>query len=108
MYVGALAELNLGILIPMLPGLILGAVGISFLMSLLFKRFYTATYSVIFGIFLSMIPNMLTENCVLGFNFESVLSVLLVVAGFLLSFWLGDLERNNAAIRSWLEKRKIR
>jgi putative membrane protein len=108
MYVGALADLDFGILIPMVPGLALGAMGISFLMSLLFKRFYTGTYSVIFGIFLSMIPNMLTENCVLGFNGASVLSLVLLIAGFLLSFWLGDLERNNAAMRSWLEKRKRR
>ena len=108
MYVGALADLDFGILIPMLPGLALGAMGISFVMSLLFKRFYTGTYSVIFGIFLSMIPNMLTENCVLGFNAASVLSILLLIAVFLLSFWLGDLERNNAAIRNWLEMRKRR
>ena len=108
MYVGALADLDFGILIPMVPGLALGAMGISFLMSLLFKRFYTGTYSVIFGIFLSMIPNMLTDNCALGLNGASILSILLLLAGFLLSFWLGDLERNNAAIRSWLEKRKRR
>ena len=106
MYVGALADLDLRILISMVPGLALGAVGISFGMSLLFKRFYTGTYSVIFGIFLSMIPNMLTPNCRLGFNAVSVLSILLLAAGFGLSFYLGDLERNNAAIRSWLRKRK--
>ena len=108
MYVGALADLNFGILIPMVPGLALGAMGISFLMSQLFKRFYTGTYSVIFGIFLSMIPNMLTANCVLALNGASILSILLLLAGFLLSFWLGDLKQNNAAIRSWLEKRKRR
>ena len=105
MYVGALANLDFSILIPMLPGLALGAMGISFFMSLLFRRFYTGTYSVIFGIFLSMIPNMLTENCVLGFNGESLLSILLVVAGFGLSFYLGDLESNNARLRKLFKKR---
>ena len=105
MSVGALANLDFGILIPMLPGLAFGAMGISFGMSLLFRRFYTGTYSVIFGIFLSMIPNMLTENCVLGFNGESILSVLLVLAGFGLSFYLGDLETNNAKLRKLFKKR---
>ena len=105
MYVGALANLDFSILIPMVPGLALGAMAISFGMSLLFKRFYTATYSVIFGIFLSMIPNMLTENCVLGFNGVSVLSILLVVAGFGLSFYLGDLETNNQRLRKLFKKR---
>jgi len=106
MYVGALANLDFSILIPMVPGLGLGAIAISCIMSLLFKKFYTATYSVIFGIFLSMIPNMLTANCRLGFNGESVFSLLLVAAGFGLSFWLGDMENNNAAIRNLIQKRK--
>ena len=94
MYVGALANLEWGILLPMVVGLALGAVAISFGMSLLFKRWYTATFSVIFGIFLSMIPNMLSENCVLGWNGVSVLSLALVVVGFGVSFFLGDLEKN--------------
>lgn len=105
MYVGALADLDFGILIPMLPGLALGAMGISFGMSLLFRRFYTGTYSVIFGIFLSMIPNMLTENCVLGFNGVSLLSIQLLIAGFGLSFYLGDLGSNNARLRKLFKKR---
>ena len=94
MYVGALANLEWGILLPMVVGLALGAVAISFGMSLLFKRWYTATFSVIFGIFLSMIPNMLSDNCVLGWNGVSVLSLALVVVGFGVSFFLGDLEKN--------------
>ena len=94
-YVSALAELNFAILAPMAVGLALGAVAISFVMSRLFKRFYTATYSVIFGIFLSMIPNMLTENCVLGLNGQSALSLLLLGAGFAVSYILGKRERNQ-------------
>ena len=89
MYVAALAEIDLSILAPMVIGLAVGAVAISFGMSLLFKRFYTATYCVIFGIFLSMIPNMLNENCVLGLNVTSAVSIILLIAGFLVSFFLG-------------------
>ena len=88
-YVSALAGLDLGVLLPMLAGLAAGAVAISFCMSKLFKRFYTATYSVIFGIFLSMIPNMLSERCVLGSNWISALSLALMAAGFLVSYFLG-------------------
>ena len=91
-YVAALAEVDLSVLVPMAVGLAAGAVAISFVMSTLFRRFYTATYCVIFGIFLSIIPNMLTENCVLGRNGASVISVLLMIAGFFVSYYLGRRE----------------
>ena len=108
MYVHALATIDTQILIPMLAGLAAGAVGISFIMSTLFKLFYTATYSVIFGIFLSMIPNMLSENCTLGFNGNSAVSLLLCVLGFAVSFYLGDLETNNARLKYYLSKERER
>lgn len=106
MYVGALADLNMQILIPMVAGLAVGAMGISFAMGVLFKRFYTAAYSVIFGIFLSMIPNMLNESCVLGMDGASMLSLALVFIGFGVSYYLGDMKANNARIRAWIAQRK--
>jgi len=95
MYVSALANIELTILLPMVIGLALGAVGISFCISQLFRHFYTATYSIIFGIFLSMIPNMLSSSCILGWNPVSAVSVGLLLLGFGISFYLGDLENNN-------------
>ncbi len=104
MYVHALAHLDMTILIPMVLGLAVGAVGISFGMSLLFKRAYTATYSVIFGIFLSMIPNMLTPACTLGVNGRSAAALVLMVLGFGVSWFLGDLSGNFRRIRKWIKK----
>lgn len=106
MYVGALANLEFSILIPMVLGLAAGAVAISFGMNLLFKRFYTATYSIIFGIFLAMIPNMLTAECVLGKNRQSAISVLLMLMGFLLSWYLGDIHQHNAKLASLFPGKK--
>ena len=106
MYVAALANLQMQILLPMILGLALGAVAISFGMSLLFKRYYTVTFSVIFGIFLSMIPNMLSENCVLGWNGVSAVSLILLGIGFGVSFYLGDLEGNRRRIRQWRERKR--
>ena len=103
MYVSALANVDLSILIPMAGGLAVGAVAISFTMSLLFRKFYTASFSVIFGIFLSMIPNMLTENCIPGRNPESAVSAAVLILGFAVSWYLGDIHNHNA----WL-KRKFR
>ena len=92
MYVRSLAEVDLKVLIPMVVGLGIGAIGISFGMSMLFQHFYTMTFSVIFGIFLSMIPNMLNERCTLGMDAQSVISILMMVIGFFVSYYLGGLE----------------
>lgn len=99
MYVRALANLDFSILLPMVIGLGLGAISISFIMSTLFRYFYTGTYSIIFGIFLSMIPNMLSENCTLSWNTQSFVSIALMIIGFFISFYLGDLETNNLRLK---------
>lgn len=92
MYVRSLANLDLTVLLPMAVGLAIGAVAISFGMSLLFKRFYTMTFSVIFGVFLSMIPNMLNEKCTLGPDVSSAVSIVVMIIGFFVSYYLGGLE----------------
>ena len=105
MYVGVLAGLNFHILLPMVIGLGFGAVGISFIMSVLFRRFYTGSYCVIFGIFLTMIPNMLTPRCVLSWDWGSSLSVIVLVLGFLLSYYLGDFQAHNQKLLAFFRER---
>ena len=101
--VGALADLRLSILLPMALGLAFGAVLISGGMSFLFRHAYTATYSIIFGIFLSMIPNMLPEN---GWTSCTPLCICLLAAGFCLSYYLGDITGNNCRIRKLLSRKR--
>jgi len=108
MYVAALANVDLAILIPMVGGLAVGAVAISFTMSLLFRRFYTASFSIIFGVFLSMIPNMLTDSCVLGWNTESAVSVLVLIIGFGVSWYLGDFREHNSRLKKCFTKKRNR
>jgi len=104
-YVRALASLDLQVLLPMLAGLGAGAVCISFAMSKLFQKFYTVTFSIVFGVFISMIPNMLNESCGLGFDRVSVISVLAMLLGFGVSFYLGDMENHNRKIKKWSDER---
>jgi len=103
MYVGALANLEFQILIPMVGGLAIGAMVISLAMSILFKYLYTATYSIIFGIFISMIPNILTPDCITFCNFPCII---LMILGILLSFYLGDVQRHNIQIKAIYDKIK--
>ena len=105
-YVGALADLNLAVLGPMVIGLAVGAVIISRGMSFLFQRFYTLTFSVIFGVFLAMIPNMLTEECVLSRNWASAVSITLMILGFLVSWYLGDFQAHNDKMKTRLQRKR--
>lgn len=105
-YVTALATFDVSILLPMLIGVAGGAVVISAVMSALFRKAYTATFSVIFGIFLSMIPNMLTANCRLGWNGISVISLLLALIGFAVSYYLGDIEGTNRKLKNLFGRKR--
>ena len=103
LYVNSLAEFNLAILIPAGVGLVLGALVISFIMNKLIKKFYTATFSVIFGLFLSIIPNVLNSSCALGFNVNSVISIILALIGFGISYFLGDIQENIQKLKQWFK-----
>ena len=105
-YVTALATLDISVLLPMLIGVAGGAVVISAVMSALFRKAYTATFSVIFGIFLSMIPNMLTDNCRLGWNGMSLISLLLALIGFAVSYYLGDIEGANRKLKKLFGRKR--
>ena len=100
LYVSSLAEFNLQILVPAGVGLILGAIVISLVMNRLLKRHYTVTFSVIFGLFLAISPNVLTERCVLGFNGTSVISINLLLCGFAISYFLGNVKENSNKLKN--------
>lgn len=104
LYVSSLASLNLSILIPAGCGLAAGALVISFLMNTLIKRFYTMTFSIIFGLFISIIPNVINSNCALGLNPDSVISIILMVLGFGISYFLGEPKENAAKIKKLFKK----
>lgn len=98
LYVSSIASLDLTVLLPALLGLAVGAVAISLIMNLLLKRFYTVTFSVIFGLFISIIPCVLNESCIPRADGATVISFILVPVGFIISFYLGDIEKNNERI----------
>ena len=106
LYVSSLADFNLAVLIPAGVGLVIGVLVISFLINKLINRFYTATFSVIFGLFLSIIPNVLNESCVLEFNLQSVISIIIMILGFGVSYFLGDIKGNIKKIKIWIKTLK--
>ena len=82
------------IALPTAVGLAIGVLLISSIINFLLKRYYTITFSVIFGLFISIIPKLLNESCVIGLNVKTAISLILMVIGFVLSFFLSDLENN--------------
>lgn len=92
LYVSSLADFNLPVLIPAGSGLIVGALVISTLMNKLISKYYTMTFSIIFGLFLSIIPNVLNNSCVLSFNMNSIISILILVMSFGISYFLGKIK----------------
>ena len=97
LYVNSLANIRLEVLIPMIIGLAIGGIVISYIITKLFKYYYTMTYSIIFGSFLSMIPNILNETCKLGLNNETYISLILIVIGFIVSYYLGTIRKKRKA-----------
>lgn len=95
-YVSSMANLDFNVLIPAAFGLVIGVLVISFLVNILIKRYYTITFSIIFGLFLSIIPSILNESCIIGFNTSSLLAIILAFAGFGVSYLLGDIKENDA------------
>lgn len=94
-YVSSIANLNLEVLIPAACGLAIGALVVSFFISKLIEKHYTLTFSIIFGLFLSIIPNILNGSCYLGLNIQSFISIILAVVGFGISYLLSSLKDNK-------------
>lgn len=91
-YVSSIANINIPVLIPAAFGLGIGALAISYFMNLLLKKHYTITFSIIFGLFISIIPSVLNESCYLALNIQSLISILLLIIGFAVSFFLGKIK----------------
>ncbi len=94
LWVSSLARMNFDVLLPALVGAGCGVLGVSFLMSRLIAKCYTATFSVIFGLFLSIVPTvMYDDSCVVGWNQKTLISIVLLVVSFAASLLFSNLEK---------------
>lgn len=92
------------IALPTALGLIISVFLISTIINFLLKRFYTITFSVIFGLFISIIPKLLNESCIPALNGKTVVSFALMIIGFCLSLFLSDLENNLKKLKAKRQK----
>lgn len=92
LYVSSVASLDFGVLIPAGVGLAVGVLLISFLMNKLLKKYHALTFSILFGLFITIIPSVFNESCRLGFNIQSAISIVIAIIGFLASYFLSKFE----------------
>ncbi len=83
---------SLDVLIPAAVGLVCGVLAVSFLINRLLSKHYTLTFSIIFGLFLTVIPSVLNESCALANDMKTYVSIALAVVGFILSLLFSRLE----------------
>ncbi|MDD4706529.1 MAG: DUF368 domain-containing protein, partial [Bacilli bacterium] len=90
-YINAIATINLHVLIPAVFGLGIGVLVFSYFINYLIKNYYTITYSIIFGLFLSIVPSVLNSSVQLAFNYTTLISIIFFVIGYLISFKLSKI-----------------
>ena len=105
LYVSSIANLDMSVLLPALIGLVLGAAAISAGMNFLLKKAYTLTFSVIFGLFISIIPNILQDCYKINNLWEGAVAIAFALAGCIVSYYLGDISANNARLKRLFKKK---
>ncbi len=96
LWVHSLATLNFAVLLPALAGAACGVLVVSMVMNWLIAKCYTPTFSIIFGLFLSIVPAVVNENCVVGWNLKTLISMAVFVISFFASLVFSNLERIKA------------
>ncbi len=93
LYVSSVASLNFAVLLPAGVGLGIGVLVISFAVNKLLSKCYTVTFSILFGLFISIIPEVVKdESCYALTGPQIAISVVLLVAGFVFSLVFSNLE----------------
>lgn len=95
----SLNHINLFVYIPAGLGIIAGAFILSTLVNMMIKKKYTATFSVLFGFFLSTIPCILKTTqgdfISLGRNSATLTGIFLFIIGFLVAYFFSKINNEN-------------
>ena len=92
-------DFSLAIYIPALIGALIGLVTVSKAVNFLFRHAYTATFSVLFGFFIAVIPSIILDSSdnLDNFSYDTsfYIGLALFVIGIFVSYWLGRLSKAN-------------
>lgn len=93
-FIDAIATINFTILIPAVIGAGIGILIFSSIINYLILKHYTITYSIIFGLFLSIVPSVINKSIILGFNMTTYISIFFLIIGFTISYKLSLISRD--------------
>ncbi len=105
LWLNSINALDLSVLLPAMLGVAIGGIVISLIFNKLLSRWYTGTYSVIFGLFLAVILNFAVKDIALSDSIRTasvpaiIVSVILMVVGFAASILFGNLEKLGKRIK---------
>jgi len=91
-YLTAIAELQISILIPVGIGLVIGGFFLSKLIAFLLKNYHDLTFSAITGFMIGTIFELPSK--MLGFNYESLISVVFLVFAFTITLYIGKISKD--------------
>ncbi len=87
LWINSIDAFDFGVLLPALIGLAAGGVVISLIFNKLLSKFYTGTYSIIFGLFIAVILNFILKECIpTSFGWGTVVSFIFLIFGAAFSF----------------------
>ena len=91
-YIEGVANLNIGLLIPILIGAAIGIVGGAKLIRFLMSRFYQLTYMTILGLLVGSVFQLGMSSGFSGFNQTFFVSIFISVLCFIVVFWFSNQE----------------
>ncbi len=95
----SLSNFNFSIYVPAIIGMLASVFALSSVINLMIKKYYTATFSVLFGFFLSITPTILktTEGSFVSLrnNIASYVGIGLFVIGLITSYIFGKMKKEE-------------
>lgn len=96
----SLRNIDLAVYIPAGIGVVVGGLILSAFINFMLKKQYTTTFSVLFGFFLSILPNILKNDdgafIALGMNTATYIGIALLIIGIIFSYFFSKLNQESS------------
>ncbi len=103
LWINSIDAFDFNVLLPAALGLLAGGIVISLIFNKLLSKFYTGTYSIVFGLFIAVILNFIIRECPPpAADGKTAVSIILLIIGAAFSFAFSNIEK----IITLIKKRK--